>query len=443
MRRRTFVVGAAGLALAPRADAAPRGLRAAVRGPVFVPGGRGYDKARLVFDTRWDHVRPPAVVRPLDARDVQAVVRWAGDRGVALVARSGGHAYNGASTSDDAVVVDLRHLNGIRSGAVARIGAGARIGDVYSALARHGRGWAAGTCPTVGVGGLALGGGMGFAGRRHGLTLDTIEAVDVVTADGRLRRNVRDGDLFWALRGGGGNFGIVTRLHVRTFAARRAAWCFGSFPRESADEALATWDDVAPRAPREASVFMTMQSDRVTVVGQSFGSEASLQRLIAPLTRIPGGQMSTGSDEFLAVQRRWETPGERTSFAAASLYVGRRLDAAARAAFVDASRTTVLILDAYGGAIADVPAGATAFVHRDARFSVQILSYGAIGPAKARVAEAHRRLAPHGNGEAYQNYPDPSLRGHLHAWYGDNLPRLRAIKRRYDPDDRFRIRQGI
>src|SRR4051794_212195 len=182
-----------------------RALRAAVRGPVYVPGGAGYDRARVIFNERFDAIRPPAVVRARDAPDAAAVVRWANRFGVPLVARSGGHAYNGGSTSGEAVVLDIGGLNGFAlDGDVATVGPGLRLLELYTALARRGAGVAAGSCPSVAVGGLALGGGMGLAGRALGLTADRVVAFDVVGADGRRRRiDARtDEDLFWALRGG-------------------------------------------------------------------------------------------------------------------------------------------------------------------------------------------------------------------------------------------------
>jgi FAD/FMN-containing dehydrogenase len=465
--RRAFLAATATLAAAPAhvldacAAAAPgkrafAALRHDLRGTVLLPGHAAYESARKVYDTRWDAIRPPAVVRPRDAGDVQTVVRWAGDHDVALVARSGGHGYNGGSTSETAVVVDLRHLNAIRPGAIAVVGPAARNIDVYAALAGQGRGWASGSCPTVAAGGLALGGGMGLAARRHGLTLDTLTAAEIVTADGRRQTVSGDDDLFWAIRGGGGNFGIVTALHLETFTRARAASFQASYPRSSADAALAAWDALAPTAPRELTSIFTLprgSGARVTALGQFLGTEAALRRIVAPLANVAGVTISYGTSDYLSLQRRWAGCADGglatcqayrpQSFAAASVYVADPLTAADRHAFLDAAEDATLLLDAYGGAINDVAAGATAFVHRDARFSVQILDYGAISSVAPAVARAHAKLQPISNGEAYQNYADPALANARQAWYGANLPRLRQIKGQVDPDRRFRLRQGI
>jgi len=281
----------------------------------------------------------------------------------------------------------------------------------------------------------------------------------VVTADGQLRRvdAGHDEDLFWALRGGGGSFGIVTAMRLRVRRVSSAAWFFASFPRASADEALAAWDDLAPDAPEALTSIFTVPggSGAVTALGQYFGSVSSLRRLVAPLAQVRGARLRSGTSGYLALQRRWAGCAEgglaacrkaqRALFAGSSVYASRPLSASARRDLLAAARIgATLVLDAYGGAIGRVAPGATAFVHRDARFSVQILSYaGDIATARSRVARARALIAPHGNGQAYQNYADPGLSGALHAYYAANYERLASVKRAIDPDDRFRIAQGI
>src|SRR5919204_219648 len=313
-----------------------RALRAAMRGRVLAPGDRGYDSARVVFNRRSDGVRPPAVVQARDAADVRAAVDWARRFGVPLVSRSGGHAYNGASTSATAVVVDVGRLNRVTLNAegIATVGPGARNIDVYAALARHGATVPSGSCPMVGAGGLVTGGGMGLAGRALGLALDRVTSFDVVTADGRLRRvdAGHDADLFWALRGGGGSFGIVTAIRMRVRRVRHAAWFVASFPRASAGEALAAWDRLAPDAPDALTSVFTLPagSGSATAFGQFFGSERALRRLVAPLARMPGARVRAGTSGYLALQRRWAGCADggchadrRSLFAGSSVYVPR------------------------------------------------------------------------------------------------------------------------
>jgi FAD/FMN-containing dehydrogenase len=352
----------------------------------------------------------------------------------------------------DAVVIDVGGLDrfGLAQD-VATAGPGLRNFELYRRLARRGLALPSGSCPNVAVGGLATGGGIGLAGRALGLTLDRVIAFDVVTADAERRRVSGDDDLFWALRGGGGSFAIVTAVHLRTRPLRRAAWFFATYPASAREEALALWDDLAPGAPGALTSICTLTGTRASAFGQFLGSEAALRRLVAPLARIGGVRFSAGTSDFLALQRRWAGCADggcghvpRDSFDASSVYVARRLSARGRRAFLAAADGgATLVLDAYGGAINRVPADATAFVHRDVRFSVQILSYSAIATARRRVRRARALIAPFGNGGAYQNYADLGLRSPRRAYYGANLGPLRSIKAAVDPDGRFAPAQGI
>jgi FAD/FMN-containing dehydrogenase len=408
---------------------------------VLTPGDRGYNGARVVFNTRWDGVKPPAVVQVRDTSDVIAAVRWADRFDVPLVARSGGHGYSGNSTSDSAVVIDLDRLNALRfNDGIVTLGPGARLGRVYERLAARGVTIPAGSCPTVAVGGLVLGGGMGLAGRAFGLTCDRVTSFDVVDAGGR-RRRVDDGALFWALRGGGGSFAIVTAVRLRTRRVTTAAFFSITYSRSQREEALARWDAFAPRAPAELTSILTLTSDGATAFGQYLGSASALRKLIRPL----GGTPTVGSADYLTVQRRWagNQHPPRSAFAASSLYVTTRLSANGRRAFAQAADSgATLILDAYGGAITRRDPDATAFPHRHARFSVQVISYRDIATARAQVRQARRTIAPYGGG-AYFNYADPDLAHATRNYWGANLQRLRRVKREVDPANRFRPRQGI
>jgi FAD/FMN-containing dehydrogenase len=258
-----------------------------------------------------------------------------------------------------------------------------------------------------------------------------------VTADGR-RRRVDDDDLFWALRGGGGSFGIVTAVRLRTRRVSTAAYFSLAFGDR--EEALARWDAFAPSAPPELTSVLSLTSSGATAFGQYLGGEARLRQLLRGL----GGSPTTGSAPYLSVQRRWAgTSTGRSTFAASSLYVTKKLSANGRQAFLAAADTGAgLLLDAYGGAINRPGRADTAFPHRDARFSVQVLSYTNIPTARERVRTARRLIAPYGGG-AYANYADPDLANALHSYYGANLERLRRVKHHYDPANRFRPAQGI
>lgn len=471
--RREFVqrsaAGALALSLGPLAantSAATRltpaqlsALRDAVRGTVYSPGSKGYDSARKLFNTRFDGIDPPAVVRVRDTADVQSVIQWASRYDIPLVSRSGGNAYNGSSTSSSGVVVDVGGLDGIalNSDGIATLGPGARLLDVYATLAKRGATIPAGSCPNVAVGGHALGGGMGLAGRSLGLTLDRIQSITCVTADGQQRTCTpkQNADLFWALRGGGGSFAIVTSLRLRAKKVRSAAYFQSSFPASSRAAALDAWQDLMQGAPTALTTICTLTSGRATIFGQYLGSQANLSKLVAPLRRLPGASVRVGTSSYLPLMERWAGCSESESvaqcsdipdqsFDASSIYVAKTLSSKARSAFVSAANTgATLVCDSYGGKIDDVAPTATAFVHREVRFSVQIVQYAPISTARKNVNAARKKIAPYGTGAAYQNYCDLDLSDPLTAYYGANLTRLREIKQAVDPDDRFQITQGI
>ena len=229
--RREFLGGAAGGALAltlpgealsdalaaPSAlsNRAARALRSAVKGRVIFPRSPGYSRARLVYNLRYDGARPEAVVQVENTADVAAVVKWANRFDVRIVARSGGHSYAGYSTLSNGVVVDLSKLGGVRvSNGKARVGAGVQLIDLQRSLTKRGLSVPSGSCPSVGVAGLTLGGGHGYLTRRRGLTIDTLLSAKMVLADGSTVTASADEnpDLFWAIRGGGCNFGVVTEF---------------------------------------------------------------------------------------------------------------------------------------------------------------------------------------------------------------------------------------
>ena len=278
-------------------------------------------------------------MRVRDAADVRAAVRWADRFDVPLTVRSGGHAYNGASTSRHAVVVDLRALDGVRlRDGIATVGPGARNIDVYAKLARHGVTIPSGSCPTVGIGGLATGGGMGLAGRELGLTIDRVRGYDVVTADGpHARTSTRTPTRTCTGRcaAAAGASGSSPRSRLRVRRVQRAAFFRVTFPAGSREEALAAWDDLAPGAPDELTAILTLTGSGATAFGQYFGSERAVRRIVAPLARVPGASLSSGSSGYLALQRRWAGCADgglaachdynRTTFAASSVYVAHKL----------------------------------------------------------------------------------------------------------------------
>ena len=458
-------------------------LRRGFTGDVFARGGRGYRDARRVFNSRFDAVRPLAFAMCETVGDVRKAVRWARRHDIRIAVRGGGHSYGGYSTTRG-LVVDVGRLDQIDvdlAAGTARVGTGSRLINVYAALWEHGVTIPAGSCPTVGIGGLALGGGHGFSSRKLGLTCDNILGATMVTAAGRRIRcsESANEDLLWALRGGGGgNFGVVTDLTFRVHPVTEVATFRIQWPWEQAAIAIRAWQAFAPHAPDElfSVLGLSRGSSRPNVgsSGQFFGSEEELRALLEPLT-------SAGAPTTVRVIERsymdavfhWANCGslelcqpgstaagtQRGPFRAKSDYVKRSLSNAAIRAMIAALEARQsnpalgaggITFDSYGGAINQVDKGSTAFVHRDALFSMQYLAFWNRGasPAVARanrtwIRDFHRAMRPHVSGEAYQNYIDPELRGWKRAYYGANYERLLAVKRRYDPANVFRFRQSI
>jgi FAD/FMN-containing dehydrogenase len=454
------------------ADARVQELVAALDGRVVVRGRRGYDAARRLFNTVFDGVSPLAVAYCANASDVARTIAWARKHAIRLAPRCGGHSYGGYSTTPG-VVLDVSELDRVSvQGTRAVVGAGARLVGVYERLGAKGLTVPAGSCASVGVSGLALGGGHGFVSRKWGLTCDNVLELELVTAAGkRLVCNASTHpDLFWACRGGGGgNFGVVTRWTFRAHAVARVATFHVDWPIEQLPAVLAAWQQLAPHAPDDLYSVLSLSASRGVVrlaaVGQLVGTKARLDALLAPLvsTGTPT-RVATIERPYLDAVRLWAgcaaldachlgAGGElrRATFAARSDYVRKPLPAAAATTVANALKAApargLLLLDSYGGAINRVPKGATAFVHRDALCSLQYLAYWT-GAAQAAASRAwlrrfHAAMRPYVSGEAYQNYGDPELKTWRQAYYGSNFRRLVAVKKRYDPQNVFRFAQSI
>src|SRR3989449_4831241 len=323
--RVALVAGAApfGPGLVELASATPTGifdeLARGLRGDVVLRGAADYQQARLLFNTRFDAFKPRAVVFCESLADVQRTVRWAQRHAVRIVPRSGGHSYGGYSTTPG-VIVDVSRLKGVvldRHGH-AVIGAGARLIDVYDDLARHGRTVPAGSCPSVGIAGLALGGGVGFASRKFGLTCDNLLEATIVLADGSavVCNTNRYQDLYWALRGGGGgNFGIVTRLVFRTHPTSQVVTYALEWPWSDAERIVQAWQRLAPHAPDGLFSVLNLNAavggrPRLTSAGQLLRTADQLRALVKPLAE-------TGAATRFTVTRRGH-PGAQRQWAGCS-----------------------------------------------------------------------------------------------------------------------------
>jgi FAD/FMN-containing dehydrogenase len=426
--------------------------------------------------------------------DVSDCLLFVQDHDIPFAVRSGGHSYGGYSTSDG-LVIDATRQSAIRldpGSNTATVGAGARLVDIYAALGAKGVALPGGSCPTVGIAGLALGGGLGVIDRRFGLTCDSVNAATVVLASGKTVTCSADqhSDLFWALRGGGGgNFGVVTEFgfEVHPIGALGLFTLVWSFDHAAA--VVAAWQSWAPSAPYEVWSNCQLLNSQDTpdgtapaarVTGVSVGSVSSLEQQVSdfvssvgasPFNYFVGGdsypatmmvEAGCESDTVAECHLSSENPAgvlTRSPFDAKSDFLGAPIPPAGITVLLDAvddrevSPLLVgggIVLDASGGAINDVATDATAFVHRKALASIQY-SAGWGNAAPATTAGANRewlesvwsRMRPYVNGQAYQNYIDPDLPDWEQAYYGSNLARLRSVKRTYDPDDLFKFAQSI
>ncbi len=453
-------------------------LRSRLQGALILPGDPRYAAARLSYNSLFDGRLPAAVARCARPEDVQRCVALAAACRMPIAARGGGHSYAGYSTPQDGLVVDLSGMAGVevRPDGTATIGAGARLIDAYAALARAGRCLPAGSCPTVGIAGLTLGGGVGVLARKLGLTCDRLVAARVVTADALLRTASagREPDLFWALRGGGGgNFGIVTTFIFATAPAPDLTVFSLRFPPGSAGAVLGAWQHWAPAAPDElwSNCIVSAGEPPVCRVGGSFaGRAAALEPLLDELVRRAAARPLRRSARELGCLDAMRYFGGCSSRTVGQCRLqGDGAGQLAREAFVASSRILArpvadpgriesllhrppgidLLFDALGGAAGRVAAGATAFPHRAAIATVQIYA-SAEGGRRHPAGGAARAVAEVGSGlgallgtGAYVNYIDPEMPDWAAACYGPNLGRLRQVARRYDPQAVFAFPQGL
>ena len=479
--------------LGPATDGDWAALRSSMSGGVARPGDAAYGTERLVFNPLFDALSPQGIARCGSAADVAACLRFAVDHGLPFAIRGGGHSFGGYSTGTGLVLDMTRMSQVIAAGnGTATVGAGARLIDVYAGLAADGVMIPAGSCPTVGIAGLTLGGGVGVISRKYGLTIDNLVGAEVVLADGRTVTcdATHEPDLFWALRGGGaGSFGVVTAFTFRTNPAPSLALGGLHWPWSAAHEVLAAWLGWAPAAPDElwsnalllaqdakgAGVEPTVRVGAV-FVGSSGELKSHLDDLVARVGQPPIGRTGHTSGFLAAMQYEGGCSGmsvaacrlpsqgpagrlAREASVARSEYLSTPFPAAGISAVVDAvaRRQADPMLagggaafDAYGGAINRVAADATAFVHRSPICGALFNGTFAAG-APSSVVDANRTwvdglgsaVAPFVNGEAYQNYVDPRRTDWAHSYYGSNLPRLRRVKAEYDPGDVFRFAQSI
>jgi hypothetical protein len=459
-------------------------------GTLVVPGDAAYPTSAALFNELFAP-QPAAIAYCATPADVQRCVAYAGAHGVQLAARSGGHSYAGYS-SCPGLVVDVSSLNDVTvaSGTThASIGAGAQLVDIYNQLGSSGLLLPGGSCPTVGIAGLALGGGIGVFGRAYGMTCDNIASLSIVTADGSLLRcsPSSHADLYWASRGGGGgNFGIVTSFTFTVHPIPAVTLFTLEWPWGEAPTVLDAWMHWIPSTPNELWSNCQLASNGTTsggslkVTGVFAGSTAACASALAPLLSAVGAAPTdrfVGPEDYLRamlIEAGCEgltvpqchlpsrNPGgtlSRSAYSAKSTFIEAALPAAGTAAMISAVEAVAadvsgvgggIVFDSYGGVINQVAPGDTAFVHRAAIACAQYsITYPSANPppsmvtaAKGWLEQTQGSFAPYAQG-SYQNYIDPSLPQWAQAYYGTNLPRLMKVKAAYDAHDVFHFAQSI
>ncbi|HEY3336655.1 MAG TPA: FAD-binding oxidoreductase [Candidatus Limnocylindrales bacterium] len=451
----------------PLGTADLRALRDAVSGQVLVEGDPGFDAFRGLHNTHYSR-KPAAIVRPADAIDVSRVVLTARELGLELAVKSGGHSVAGHSATDGGILIDMRTLNAVDIDPIRWIGSaqgGTTAGEYTLAAHAHGMATPFGDTTSVGLGGLTLGGGIGWLTRRHGMTIDNLLEADIVTADGRLVTvsEESDPDLFWAIRGGGGNFGIVTRFRYRLHPVEivTGGALFLPVTRDvlrglidasiEAPEALTQISFVMPMPPAPFVPAELVGTPSVVVMpvfsgplDEAAAALAPFRSLAKPLIDMVGPMPYPAQYQFTAGGEAPSAGVLRSSFLP-DLTDGA-IDAIVERHTTPSPVTSMLQLRVLGGAMARVPVGATAFAHREASVMASVIT----GTTEDRYAEAlasteayHAALSEGSTG-VYSNFLADEGAGRLaQAYPGATYERLVQVKRRVDPHNVFHGNHNI
>ncbi|MBO4258411.1 FAD-binding oxidoreductase [Streptomyces griseorubiginosus] len=461
------------------------GLARDLDGTLIRPGDAKWATAHQLYNTRFDGLKPAAVAYVAHADDIRTTLAYARAHGIQVAIRNGGHSYAGWSSGNGKLILDVSELNRIRVGdGQAVVGAGSKLIDVYRALTAKGVTIPAGSCPTVGVSGLVLGGGHGVVSRAYGLTCDSLTEATLITADGKqLTANATTNkDLFWALRGAGnGNFGVVTELHFKTHPAPQAVSAYVTWPWAKAAAVVKAWQEWGPGQPDEIWSSCHLEnggSPTVSVAAFSLGTYGELQNALDRLASKVGAPARSVTLKRHTYEGAMEAYAGCSSFpTAAQCHLpgstpGRspqgalgRETYAARSDFFDRSISTAgiqtmlahiksvqggagsIALTALGGAVNRVSPTATAFVHRRSRMLAQYIASWRAGTtgtaAQSWLTKTHDAMKPYASGAAYQNYTDPTLTNWRKAYYGDAAARLTTVKKQYDPNRFFTYPQAL
>ena len=442
-------------------------LSEGLSGRVITPGDTDYDEARAVLAAGFDR-RPAAIVRVAGADDVARVVRYASEVGAELAVRCGGHSGAGHGTTDGGIVIDVRDLKEIDLDVRGRsvwAGSGMTAAEVTAAVTPHGLVVGFGDTGSVGIGGITLGGGVGYLVRRDGLTIDNLLGAEIVTADGEtlLVDATNHPDLFWAIRGGGGNFGVVTRFHYRL--NELPAFYGGMLVLPATPETVAGYIAAAEAAPEELSTIANVMTappmpflpeewhGRVVILGMiGFAGDAEAgERAVAPFRALAEPLADMVAASPYANMFPPEDPDYHPTAVAVNMHIDH-VDRDVAATIVDHLERSDASLRAaqlrvLGGAMARVPADATAYAHRSSRIMVNLAAFydgEADRPAKEAWLRDFAAAIDQGDSAVYVNFLADEGPERVRAAYpGATWDRLLEVKRRYDPVNLFRVNQNI
>ncbi|SAL12916.1 putative oxidoreductase [Caballeronia terrestris] len=447
-------------------------LKSKVRGAVLAPSDAGYDEARTVWNATIDK-RPAVIVRCAGTADVIAAVNFARDNGLVLSVRGGAHNIAGSAVCDDGVMLDLSTMKSVRVDPVAQrayVGPGATLADLDGEAQAFGLATPLGINSTTGVAGLTLGGGFGWLSRKFGVTVDNLVAAEMVTADGKWHRvdAEHDADLFWAIRGGGGNFGVVTQFEYKLHPV--GPQIYGGlvvYPLEQADDVLPKYRDFVAAMSDDLTVWVVMRlapplpflpaevhGKPVIVLASCYvGPLENGAQAVEPLRHFgtPYGE-HLGEMPFSAWQKGFDplmTPGVRNYWKSHNFSDMENdvLKALTKHTTELPSPHCEIFIGAMGGQTNRVPVDATAYANRDSLYTVNIHGRWTEAADDEKcitwARDVFNALAPYAIGSVYVNFMTGDEGDRVKSAYGPNYERLAAVKAQYDPANLFSTNQNI
>jgi FAD/FMN-containing dehydrogenase len=444
-------------------EAALEELKGALRGQLLLAGNEGYDTARRVLNRSIDK-HPALIVRPSGPADVATAVSFANERNLLVAVKCGGHSFSGKSTCDGGMQIDLSMMRGARvdrNSKRAFVAGGSLLGDLDHECMAQGLVTPAGTVSHTGVGGLSLGGGFGRLARKYGLTLDNIKSIDIVTADGVLRHASADEnpDLFWGVRGGGGNFGVVTAFEFGLHEMDRTV--IGGdvvYPMGQAKEVIRNYADYSQGAPDELSLDLIMaqsstdDAGAVVIHAVYSGDHANAEEVLAPVTKFGEPVANTvGPVDYVALQKVWDNSdprhgGDYLKSGFCAEISDAQIDAVVDGFEADPKRSTTFFYGQSGGAINRVAENATAFPNRNAASSPTVIvawNDGADPEPHVKYIRSYWDTIARYTDGFYTNTGDYETQADVNKNYRGNYKRLVELKDRYDPGNLFRLNANV